>query len=160
MKRVALGALACALGLSTLVHAQGQGAAIHGANSVFTTGEVVMVWAVLRAAAEDDAEVVIRLVAPRFAALTVEAVDPFGGGRRLVVPRQPLSGAAEVRRRRADFAEFPRLEVHVHPAAGAAAPGPLTIYYLGVPDTTPEFTSEAALRRYLEDAVAKAHRAR
>lgn len=129
---------------------------IHGANSVFAAADVVMVWGVLRTAREEDTEVVIRLVAPRFAALRVEAVDPFSGGRREVFPRQALTGAAEVRRRRAHFAEFPRLEAHLEPAPGAAAPTPLTIYYLSVPDTTPEFTSEAALRRYLDDALAKA----
>ena len=34
----------------------------------------------------------------------------------------------------------------------------LTIYYLGVPDTTPEFVSEPDLATYLADAVARATR--
>ena len=42
-------------------------------------------------------------------------------------------------------------------ALGLAALRPaLMVYYLGVPDTTPEFASEAGLRAYLDDAVAKA----
>jgi hypothetical protein len=45
------------------------------------------------------------------------------------------------------------------PAAGQARRPTATIYYLGVPDTTPEFTSEAALSAYLQDALAKVQRA-
>ena len=32
----------------------------------------------------------------------------------------------------------------------------LTVYYLGVPDTTPEFTSQAALDAYLSGTPAQA----
>jgi hypothetical protein len=87
-------------------------------------------------------------------------VDPFGGARREVLPPQALRGIAEVRRRRADFSEHPRLELRLEPPPGASAPAPLVIYYLGVPDTTPEFTSEAALARYLADALDRARPSR
>lgn len=146
-------ALGCAVGTA---RAQAPTATIHGENSVFATDDVAMVWAVLRAASEDNTLVVIRIAAPRFAALRVEAVDPFGGGRREVAPRRALTGPTEVRRRRADFAEFPRLEARLEPAEGARDPAPLVVYYLGVPDTTPEFTAEEALQRYLDEALAKA----
>ena len=147
-------ALGCAVGAA---RAQAPAATIHGETSVFATEDVAMVWAVLRAASEDDTQVVIRIVAPRFAALRVEAVDPFGGGRREVAPRCALTGPTEVRRRRADFAEFPRLEAQLEPAEGAREPAPLVVYYLGVPDTTPEFSAEETLQRYLDEALAKVH---
>ena len=59
---------------------------------------------------------------------------------------------------RAHFADFPRTEVRLFGAAGAGATGApkLVVFYLGVPDTTPEFASAAALESYL----AAAHRAR
>jgi len=134
----------------------GQGALAHGAESVFATGDVTIVWGVLRASASAEAEVVIRIVAaPRFRAVSADAVDPFGGARRPVAAVRSLAGAADIRRPRADFADFPRLEVHLYDNAAAGAPA-LTVYYLGVPDTTPEFTAPPALLRYLEDAVARA----
>jgi hypothetical protein len=43
-------------------------------------------------------------------------------------------------------ADLPRREIHLDAGEGdwrARRPS-LTVYYLGVPDTTPEFTSEAA----------------
>ena len=68
-----------------------------------------------------------------------------------------LTGPTEVRRRRVDFAEFPRLEARREPAEGAREPAPHLVYYLGVPDTTPEFSAEETLQRYLDEALAKVH---
>src|SRR5262249_4853752 len=147
------GALGCAVGPA---RAQAPAATIHGEDSVFANDDVTMVWAVLRAASEDDTQVVIRVAAPRFAALRVEAVDPFGGGRREVAPRRAGRGRPGVGRRRADFAESPRPEARLEPAEGAREPAPLVVYYLGVPDTTPEFTAEEALQHYLDEALTKA----
>jgi len=52
---------------------------------------------------------------------------------------------------RAGFADFPRREIHLYASEAdwRARKPALTVYYLGVPDTTPEFTSEAALDAYL-----------
>ena len=144
------------LSLCLSAPARGQGAPVHGADSVFATGDVTIVWGVLRASASAEAEVVIRIAAGRrFRAVSVEAVDPFGGARRTVAAVRSLAGAVDIKRPRADFADFPRLEVHLYENAAAGAPA-LTVYYLGVPDTTPEFTAPPALLRYLEDAVARA----
>ena len=60
--------------------------------------------------------------------------------------------AAEVKSPRAVFANFPRREIHLHgrEVEWRARKPTFAVYYLGVPDTTPEFTSEAALDAYLE----------
>jgi hypothetical protein len=88
----------------------------------------------------------------------VEEESKVGGARRPVGPgpaapivlSQPAT--VELWVRRGDFADHPRLEIHLY---GRAAPV-LTVYYLGVPDTTPEFVSEALLDAYLDDAAARA----
>jgi hypothetical protein len=135
--------------------AHGQGSLVHGADSVFATPDVTIVWGVLRASASAEGEVVIRIAAaPRFQAVSVEAVDPFSGARRAVAGVRSLAGPIDLRRPRPDFADFPRLEVRLYEVADAGAAS-LTVYYLGVPDTTPEFATEAALLRYVEDAVAR-----
>ena len=111
--------------------------------------DAVIVWAVLRAAVEAETEVVIRVsAAPQFRALSADAVDPFSGVRRPVVAPRPLGGVVEVRRRRAHFADTPAPGAALSPRRGwrAAAEVALTVYFLGVPDTTPEFTTEATLR--------------
>ena len=55
-----------------------------------------------------------------------------------------------------DSAGVPGVAAAKEPAEGAREPTPLVVYYLGVPDTTPEFTGEEALQRYLDEALAKA----
>jgi hypothetical protein len=92
----------------------------------------------------------------RFARLAVEGVDPFTKERKPAAPPRALSGAFEIRIARKTFADFPRTEILFFDAKSASgAPAELVIYYLGVPDTTPEFPTEPALDAYLADRLAK-----
>jgi hypothetical protein len=62
----------------------------------------------------------------------------------------------DVRTSRATFADFPRREIHFYAASDQHAQGPgLTVYFMGLPDTSPEFDSEAALTKYVEDTLVK-----
>jgi len=143
-----------------LLLALGAGPQVHGEGAVFRGPGVVVVWGVLRAPAEDDTAIVIRLALAdaRYAYMRVDAVDPFTGTRRPVEPGGPTRATVDVRSRRPTFADFPRREIRLYRTAEAwrADDPALTIYYLGVPDTTPEFTSAAGLLGYLADAVARA----
>jgi hypothetical protein len=80
----------------------------------------------------------------------VEGVDPFTQRRFDMVPGIPLGPRADIRSPRSSFADWPRREFHRYATEGDWRTGRsgLTVYYLGVPDTTPEFTSEAALEKY------------
>ncbi len=126
---------------------------VHGADSVFTAPGIAIVWGVLRAPTEEETVVVTRISNPmaRYAYLRVEGVDPFTGRRAAVVEGAPLGTRADVKSPRAGFSDFPRREIHLYAseAEWRAQKPALTVYYLGVPDTTPEFTSEAALDAYL-----------
>jgi hypothetical protein len=126
---------------------------VHGADSVFAASGIAIVWGVLRAPTEEETVVVTRISNPvaRYAYLRVEGVDPFTGRRIAVVEGAPLGTRADVKSPRAGFADFPRREIHLYAseAEWRLRKPALTVYYLGVPDTTPEFTSEAALDAYL-----------
>jgi hypothetical protein len=130
-----------------------QGEAVHGADSVFASPGLSIVWAVLRAPAEEQTVVVTRVSNPegRYVYLRVEGVNPFTGRRTAIVEGVPLGARADVKSPRAGFADFPRREIHLYAteAEWRARKPSLTVYYLGVPDTTPEFTSQAALDAYL-----------
>lgn len=130
-----------------------QGPVVHGADSVFAAGDVGIVWSVLKNEAEERTLVVIRVSNPsgRYAYLSVEGVDPFTQRRAALVEGMPIGARADIVTPRASFADLPRREIHLYASAvdwRAGRPG-LTVYYLGVPDTTPEFTTEAALEAYL-----------
>ena len=130
---------------------------IHGADSIFTKSGLVIIWAVLRSAGEEDSVVVTRIVNParQWRIVSVEGVDPFTGRRAPIADGLPLEGQADVRSPRRSFADYPRREIHLYATREDWAGGTLglTVYYLGVPDTTPEFASEASLRSYLAAAA-------
>lgn len=149
-------AAALALGLTLLhapAHVTGQALERHGEGAIFQESGISIVWGVLRAPVEDETQVVIRIAVTgaRYAYVRIDAVDPFARARRPVAPGGPLTGALDVRSPRLTFGDFPRRELRFYRSAEdwrADAPA-LTIYYLGVPDTTPEFVSESALLDYL-----------
>lgn len=151
--------LAFALLLAMPTLAAGQGLEVHGENSVFTGHGVAIAWGVLKGASEEETQVILRIVptAAPFAAVRIEAVDPFTQHRQAVVDGRPLGDRLDVRTSRATFADFPRREIQLYrtDADWQGRKPSLTIFYLGVPDTTPEFTSEATLFTYLAEALAK-----
>jgi hypothetical protein len=148
------------LALVALVAAATSSAAeeVHGTSDAFAGNGVAVAWAVLRGASDDDARVVLRIAADtkRYGALAADGVDPFSKERKPLVNRQPIGATTTVRFVRKQFAEFPRTELQFFKAGATQALTPeLVVYYLGVPDTTPEFPAEPALDAYLDDRMKK-----
>ena len=162
--RVVLGAVLVIAATSCVgvEHTRAQWRTVHGENAVFATDAVTLAWAVLRGPSEEATLVVIRLVVQpaRYGQVAVDGVDPFGGTRRTLLPGTAVTGTLDVRSPRATFADLPRREIHLYATADDVRRGApaLTVYYLGVPDTAPEFDSESALAAYLDDALRRARR--
>ena len=139
--------------------ALGQGQEVHGENSVFAGHGVAIAWGVLKGATEEQTQVILRIVpmGAAFAAVRIEGVDSFTQNRQVIIDGQPLRDRLDVRTPRGTFADFPRREIQLYrtDADWQAHKSSVTIFYLGLPDTTPEFTSEAALLTYLAEALAK-----
>ncbi len=130
---------------------------VHGENSTFTAPGVILVWGVLRGSSEDATRVVLRVVSSgsEFGAVSLEGIDPFGGGRKLLLAKTALAPRLDVWTSRATFADVPQREVHLYASPGADTVA-FTVFFQGLPDTTPEFDSEAALTRYLDERVLQA----
>ena len=139
--------------------APGQGQEVHGENSVFAGHGVAIAWGVLKGAVEEQTQAILRIVptGAAFAAIRIEGVDPFTQTRQVILDGHPLGDRVEVRTPRGTFADFPRREIRLYrtDADWQARRPTVTIFYLGLPDTTPEFTAEAALFTYLTEALAK-----
>jgi hypothetical protein len=136
---------------------------VHGMSDTFAVPGVTLAWGVLRGLDDATTVVVIRIVANpgKFAAVAVTGVDPFTQRYVPLLPWTPISGRIELRVPRAHFAEFPRTNLQFDaamPASRSDTPA-LVVYFLGVPDTTPEFAAEAALDAYLTDRLARARSA-
>lgn len=136
---------------------------VHGSADNFAAPGVALAWGVLRGASEAETRVVIRIAtdSAAFAAAAVVGGDPFSQREQTLLPATPTTTSVDVRVSRAHFADFPRTEIRLF---GSANPAPteapkLVIFYLGVPDTAPEFSSAAALETYLAARIARAREA-
>ena len=140
----------------------GAGPEVHGERDAFSAGGVRLAWAVLRAPVEEDTQVVIRIALSEspYYYVRMYGVDPFSGERRLLAPGDHAHQTVDLRTPRHTFAGFPRREIRLYRTDEewkADVPA-LTIFYLGAPDTTPEFLSEPALAAYLDRAVGRVTR--
>ena len=128
---------------------------MHGSADVFAAPGVGLAWAIARGATESDTNVVLRIVSGPmvFPSIAVVGVDPFTKVEKVWRAASPSPGDLEIRIPRAQFGDFPRTEVRLY---GTLAPSPvLVVFYLGVPDTTPEFIESAKLDAYLAERIAR-----
>ena len=126
---------------------------VHGQIDAFKTPGVAMAWAVLRGPDEARTFIVVRLrTETGIDGVTVTGRDPFTKDAKELKRTALLKGRAEVRIPRSSFADHPRTEWGFQ---GSHKELPLTVFYLGVPDTTPEFADEARLDKYLEERLGK-----
>lgn len=141
---------------TTNAFAQAPHASQHGAHEIFVSPDAAIVWAVLKAPTGDKAAVWLRIVntSKKFSHISIDGVDPFSNKRERVQLGIQLQAEARVQSDRDTFSDLPSREVHFYRSeADLSADRPaLTVYYLGVPDQTPEFSSRAALDSYLSAA--------
>jgi hypothetical protein len=130
---------------------------VHGSSDAYSAQGVTLAWGILRGGDEASTLVVLRVIADSrvYATVAVAGRNPFSGQERVLQPATAASASIDVRVPRPQYADFPRTEVRFYAAASATAPA-LVVYYLGVPDTTPEFPDATKLDAYLIDRIARA----
>jgi hypothetical protein len=127
---------------------------VHGADSLFASPTVKLAWAVRRGASEADTLVVVRILpmGTPYRMFQVDGIDPFTKEHKIFVAARAFSTATDIAIPRGQFADHPSTEFRFFlTAEDAAADKPkLTVFYLGIPDTTPEFRNDAEAHAYLE----------
>ena len=142
--------------LAVSAFAQTSGESQHGAHEIFVSPDAAIVWAVLKAPTGDKATVWLRIVntSKKFSHVSIDGVDPFSNKRERVQTGIPLQVEVRIQSDRDTFSDLPSREVHFYRSEAdlRVEKAALTVYYLGVPDQTPEFSSRAALDSYLSVA--------
>jgi hypothetical protein len=132
---------------------------LHGHSDAFAGSGVMIAWGVRRGASEETTTIVLRVAADPalFTRVAADGVDPFTQRRQVVVAERSVAGLVDVRMPRAHFADFPRTELRFFAAGSSPVPAAakLVVFYLGVPDTTPEFVNDSSLDAYLTDRIAR-----
>ena len=133
---------------------------VHGSADTYSAPGVALAWGILRGADESKTIVVVRIVTDpsvyRMAA--VAGIDPFTERRKDQLKATPVESGLDVRLPRPSFGDLPRTEFRFFRSAEEAQAGApqLVVYYLGVPDTTPEFAESSALDTYLAGRIERA----
>jgi hypothetical protein len=126
---------------------------IHGADSSFRTGDIGICWGMLRGVPGSDVQVVIRIRSltdgtPSYSDYAVQAVHPLTQATEWVVTRGPLKKVNDVQTPREVFKRLTGRRIFFYKPS---APEPeLAVFYMGIPDTTPELTDAAQLEHYLD----------
>jgi hypothetical protein len=148
--------------IATAAGAQAPAREEHGFSDVFVEPELVIAWGILRGKDDADTKVVVRIDADpqMYPLVSVTGFDPFTPLRRVLLAPTPVHPGLLFVSPRPRFVDYPRTDLlfyRTRAAAEANAPA-LTVYYLGVPDTTPEFATEAQLEDYLAKRMVSARR--
>ena len=135
---------------------------LHGADGIFVVPDAAIVWAVLKQLSGDKATVWLRVVnsTRKFSHVAIDGVDPFSKKRERVEVGAKIEAEVRLSSDRDTFSDLPSREVHFYRTeADLHGNKPaLTVYYLGVPDTTPEFSTRAAMDEYLKTVRLVAHK--
>ena len=144
--------------------AQGKGE-YHGADSIFEKEGIVILWAIFKGSTEETSWVYIRMIHKKgdsgsFQIFSVEAVDPFSNAKEWVVKGEYLKASQTVKRIRASFRDKTGRRILFYQSKGdyQAEKPAMTVYYLGVPDTSPEFLSEKEIEDYFAKALERLKR--
>ena len=124
---------------------------VHGADSLFVSPTVKLAWVVRRGATDADTLVVVRIADAAYRLVRVDGIDPFTKQHKVFIAARPLDRETDVAIPRAQFAAHPSTEFRFFASAedAAADKAKLTVFYLGVPDTTPEFAGQREAEAYL-----------
>lgn len=132
---------------------------MHGMSDAFAAPGVALAWGVLRGTGDSPAVVDVRIAVDpmTYPRVVVVGRDPFSSRER-VLAASPTPGLTDLRVPRTSFARYPRTEFRFFATAAAepAETPKLVVYFLGVPDTTPEFPNEARLDASLSERIARA----
>ena len=136
---------------------------VHGSADAYAAPGVALAWGVLRGADEATTAVIIRIDADPavYPWLSAMAIDPFSKAEAPLLRITRGARSLDVRVPRAQFADYPRSELRFFVSAATVDAGTpqLVVFYLGVPDTTPEFTDAARLDSDLNVRIARARAA-
>jgi hypothetical protein len=132
----------------------------HGADSVFEREGITILWAILKGPTEESSWVFIKIIHSggdpgSFQCFSVEAEDPFSKAREWLVKGEKLGEENVVKSVRSLFRDKTARRIlfyKSHDDFVKEIPA-TTVFYLSVPDTSPELLSEREIESYFEKAL-------
>lgn len=138
---------------------RGETQVLHGADSTFRSDGLGICWGIVKAQDTGALQVVIRIRVldadhHRFQSFAVKAFHPFSGAAEWIAVRRPLQATNDILTPREDFKRLGGRQILFYTSAGGPedqAPD-VIVEYLGIPDTSPQFTNRDDLEHYFDIA--------
>jgi hypothetical protein len=130
----------------------------HGADSVFEKEGIVILWAILKGQDEASSWVYIKIVnsgGNPYQIYSVEAIDPFSKEKEWVAKGIKLEKENVVKNLLTSFRDKTsrRILFYRNMETLEKASPDMAVFYMGVPDTSPEVLSEKEMEGYFEKAL-------
>jgi len=130
----------------------------HGADSVFATKDMTILWAILKGPDEEHSSVYIKIIFSEaglnsWQSFRIEAVDPFSREKEWVTPREKARKENIVMAPRSTFRNKTERRILFYRDQDSGDLPGRTVFYQGVPDTTPELPTIARLEEYFGQAL-------
>jgi len=135
--------------------------AYHGADSVFKAEGITVLWGVIRGSDESNTMVYIKIIAAEearehFKYYSVKATDAFSDALEWLVKGKILQAGNMVGQIRELFQALTERTIllygDINPENIEKKKEDFSVYYLSLPDTTPEFKTKEQLEKYFIDA--------
>ena len=130
----------------------------HGADSSYQLRNLVILWGIVKGPDEDRSWVTIKMIRTGsgpglWESCRVEAVDPFSQEKEWVSPRERLGKETVIKSPRSSFRDKTGRRILLYSGSSEDEKPSAVIFYQGVPDTTPEFSTEKEMEAYFEQAL-------
>jgi len=141
--------------------------AYHGADTVFQAEGIAIFWAILKGEDDEHSLVFINIVstgktASPFRKFSLQAMDPFSKEKKWVFTDKALKKNNLIKLNRASFRNLMERRFFFYKKDEPALDSrpEMTVYYMSIPDTAPEFLNESDLLSYFQEAMARLAKAR
>ena len=150
--------------LGVLASQQERISAYHGADSVFKAEGITVIWGVIRGSDESNTMVYMKIIATEearehFKYYSVKATDAFSDAIQWLAKGKKLQAINMIEQTRELFQTLTErtilLYANVDPDNIENEKEGFSVYYLSLPDTTPEFETREKLEKYFIDAQAR-----
>ncbi len=130
----------------------------HGADSVFETKDMTILWAILKGPDEEHSWVYLKIILSEagldtWQSFRLEAVDPFSQEKEWVTPREKAKRENVLKAVRSSFRDKTGRRILFYRNQDSGDRPGRIIFYQGIPDTAPELPTEALLEDYFNHAL-------
>jgi len=127
----------------------------HGADSVFEVGGVAVFWAILKGADINSSKVYINIVSLDetkldFSSYSIFASNIFSGEEEIIINQKPMEKNNLLIQEYGSFSQMAKRRILFYHIGDSSDNPQMEIYYIGVPDTAPEFLEEEQINAFFE----------